>query len=103
MLSPILPVWLIRTAVRRHFTRTISYLIYENLSRLAAQWEESINSALDGVEREVHRRLEELLSSVERLLANAGGDLAPQLRADLERLQTLRERVQTWRKSLAGN
>jgi len=38
LLSPILPVWLIKPAVRRHFARTISYLIYQNLSRLSTQW-----------------------------------------------------------------
>jgi hypothetical protein len=35
LLSPILPVWTIKAAVHRHFARTISYLVYQNLSRLA--------------------------------------------------------------------
>ena len=68
LLSPILPVWPIQAAVRRHFARTISYLVYQNLSRLGAQWEESIHGALWGVEKESRRRLEELLGTVERLL-----------------------------------
>ena len=96
LLSPILPVWLIRAAVRRHFERTISYLIYENLSRLSAQWEESVNGALWGVEKEARRRLDELLGTVERLVENSGQERAPQLRADLERLETARQ-------SLAGH
>jgi hypothetical protein len=96
LLSPVLPVWLIGRTVRRHFARTVSYLIYENLSRLAAQWEEGIGAALWSVEKEVRRRLDELLGTVERLVENSGEELAPQLRADIARLEAAR-------KSLAGN
>ena len=95
LLSPILPVWLIRSAIHRHFARTISYLIYTNLSRLSTQWEESINGALWAVEKESRRRLEELLGTVERLVEGSTNERAPQLRADLERLEQAR-------KSLSG-
>ena len=95
LLSPILPVWLIRAVVRRHFARTISYLIYQNLSRLSAQWEESINGALWSIEAESRRRLDELMGTVERLLGGGGNERVPQLRADLERLEGARQ-------SLAG-
>jgi GTP-binding protein EngB required for normal cell division len=91
LLSPILPVWLIRAAVHRHFARTISYLVYTNLSRLSTQWEESINGALWDVERESRRRLEELLGTVERLVESSSNESAPQLRADLERLEQARK------------
>jgi GTP-binding protein EngB required for normal cell division len=96
LLSPILPVWTIEGAVCRHFRRTISYLIYENLSRLAAQWEEGIQGALRDVEIEAGRRLDELLITVERLLESSGDEQAPQLRADLARLELARQ-------SVAGN
>ena len=96
LLSPILPVWPIQAAVRRHFARTISYLVYQNLSRLGAQWEESIHGALWGVEKESRRRLEELLGTVERLLESGSHERAPQLRADLERIEQAR-------RSLAGD
>ena len=96
LLSPILPVWMIEGAVCRHFRRTISYLIYENLSRLAAQWEEGIQGALRDVETEACRRLDELLLTVERLLETSGEEQAPQLRADIERLEMARQ-------SVAGN
>ena len=91
LLSPVLPVWLIRAAVHRHFARTISYLVYTNLSRLSTQWEESINGALWDVERESRRRLEELLGTVERLVESSSNESAPQLRADLERLEQARK------------
>jgi hypothetical protein len=94
LLSPILPVWLIQAAVHRHFARTVSYLVYENLSRLGAQWEEGINGALWSVEKEVRRRLDELLGTVERLVENSGEGQATQLRADLERLETARKSLE---------
>jgi hypothetical protein len=91
LLSPVLPVWIIKAAVRRHFARTISYLVYQNLSRLSTQWEESINGALWGVEKEARRRLDELMGMVERLVESSGNQRAPQLRADLERLEKARK------------
>jgi GTP-binding protein EngB required for normal cell division len=91
LLSPIMPVWMIRAAVHRHFARTISYLVYQNISRLSSQWEESINGALWGVEKEARRRLDELIGTVERLVESGSNERAPQLRTDLERLEKARE------------
>jgi len=91
ILSPILPVWMIGRLVRRHFARTISDKIYQNLSRLSAQWEESVNDALWRVEKEARRRLDELMDTVERLMENSGNERAPQIRADLARLQGARK------------
>ena len=48
LLSPILPALAIEAVVRRHFARTIPHLVEQNLSRLATQWEESVNGALVG-------------------------------------------------------
>ena len=85
LLSPVLPVWAIRGVVRRHFERRIGYLVEQNLSRLSTQWEEGIHGALRAVEQEAGRRLEELVGTVGRLL-EMGDDRAPQIRADLQRL-----------------
>jgi GTP-binding protein EngB required for normal cell division len=95
LLSPVVPVWMIRGAVRRHFARTISYLVYQNLSRLSTQWEESINGALWGVEKEARRRLDELIGTVERLVGSSSNERAPQLRADMERLENARKSLVT--------
>jgi hypothetical protein len=91
LLSPILPVWIIRALVHRHFARTISYLVYTNLSRLSTQWEESVNGALWGVEKEARRRLDELIGTVERLVGSSSNERAPQIRADLEHLGRARK------------
>ena len=89
LLSPILPVWMIKRTVRRHFERKISYLVYQNLSRLAWQWEQSVHEALWAVEREARRRLDELIGTVERLV-ETGDECAPEIRADLEHLRDAR-------------
>jgi GTP-binding protein EngB required for normal cell division len=91
LLSPLLPVWMIKAAVHRHFSRTIAYLVYQNLSRLSTQWEESINGALGGAEKEARRRLDELIATVEHLVESSSNERAPQLRADLERLEKARK------------
>ena len=93
LLSPVLPVWMVKAAVHRHFAGAISYLVYQNLSRLSTQWEESINGALWGIEKEARRRLDELTDTVERLIESGGNERAPQLRADLERLEKARQSV----------
>jgi len=91
LLSPLLPVWVIRRIVRRHFAHTISDKVYQNLSRLSAQWEESVNHALWRVEKEARRRLDELIETTERLMEKSGNERAAQIRADLERLQGARK------------
>lgn len=56
-----------------------------NLSRVATQWEQSINSALAEVDEEAQRRLDELAHTVERLLASST-DTVPQIQSDLRRI-----------------
>jgi hypothetical protein len=90
VLSPILPAFAIEAVVRRHFTRSIPYLVEQNLSRLAAQWEESVNGALWGVDKEARRRLDELMGTVERLVGSGSKKRTPQLRADFERIEAAR-------------
>jgi GTP-binding protein EngB required for normal cell division len=91
LLSPVLAVRLIQAAVRGHFAHKIPYLIEQNISRVSAQWEESMHAALHRVETEAGRRLDELMGTVERLVANSGNDDVPRLRTDLERIHAARQ------------
>lgn len=92
LLSPVLPGWAIRSGVHRHFRQTISRAVYQNISRLSSQWEESIHVALWRVEKEAHRRADDLGLTVERLLENAHDGRAGEIRADLERIRSVRLR-----------
>jgi len=60
------------------------------VSRLGSQWEDGIRNALGAIEKEARRRLEELMATVECLVENGGNETAPQLRADLERVENAR-------------
>lgn len=89
LLSPILPVVVVKGIVRRHFEERTSYLIYQNLSRLTTQWEESIHHAFWAVEKESRRRLDELIESIERMLETSS-ESVPQIRSDLDHLSQAR-------------
>jgi GTP-binding protein EngB required for normal cell division len=95
LLSPIIPVFLIKSIVKRHFSRKIPYVVYMNLSRLASQWEESINGALLKLEREATGRLDALIATVERLIETGRGDRAPVIRRDLNRIESARGAIES--------
>jgi GTP-binding protein EngB required for normal cell division len=91
LLSPIIPVWLIRRLVSGHFRRTISDRLYQNLSRLTTQWEESITEGLWRIEKDAKHRLGELIATVDRLIESGSQERTPRFRADLERIDRARK------------
>ncbi len=88
LLSPIIPMSLLRSAVLRRFRRKIADETFKNLSRLTAQWEEIVRSAISGVQREAERRVEDVIASLERLTSATQGQ-APQIRVDLEQVEAI--------------
>ncbi len=93
LLSPIVPVAAIQRVVKRHFARRIPNVVYTNLSRLASQWEESVNAALRNMQKEAERRLDDLVDTVDRLIETGGRDRLPAIRSDLERIASARRAV----------
>ena len=94
LLSPVLPVALIKPLVRGHFARQVPYIVYKNISRLTSQWEESINTALLNMGKEAERRLDELILTVERLIEGASRDMVPAIRQDLDRIASARTAIE---------
>ena len=90
LISFLIPMSLAEGIVRRHFRKTIADVVFKNLSRLASQWEQSVNSALHAMDKEASGRLEDLIGTIERLIAGAG-EKAPQIRDDLSRLDSSRQ------------
>jgi hypothetical protein len=88
LLSSVLPMSVLRGAVFRRFRNRIADEVFKNLSRLTSQWEEIVTGAILELQREAEKRLEELLETVEGLVSTSN-DSAPQIRADLERLETM--------------
>jgi GTP-binding protein EngB required for normal cell division len=86
LVSPIVPMWLLRGVVKRHFERRVADVLLMNLSRLASQWEEAVGGALLILEKDSVARLDTLVATIEKLIASVGED-APRIRQDLERLR----------------
>ncbi len=97
LLSPVLPMRLIRGSVEQHFERTVADTVFMNLSRLTTQWDEIARASIAALEKEALRRLEELLGTIARLTESSGAESAV-IREDLARLANDRaalERPQT--------
>jgi GTP-binding protein EngB required for normal cell division len=86
------PMALWKGVVKRHFERTVADVVFMNLSRLASQWEEIVNAALLSLEKDAAVRLDSLIASIETLLVSAGQE-APRIKADLDRISLLTDRV----------
>ncbi len=92
LLSFLVPMGLVQGVVHRHFAGKVADGVFMNLSRLASQWEGSVIASVNVLEREALPRLEALVATIETLLASAGQE-APQIRADLQRLEGLWDRA----------
>jgi GTP-binding protein EngB required for normal cell division len=88
LFSWLIPIRVVKGAVLRHFAGRLEYLVFANLSRLATQWEESVNGALILLDKDAQRRFDELVESLRRILALRQSEL-PGLQADLARLREL--------------
>ena len=88
LLSPLLPMSVLRGAVFKRFRNRIADELFKNLSRLTGQWQEIVTAAIFELQREAEKRIGELLTTVEGLVS-ARSDSAPQIRADLHRLQAI--------------
>jgi hypothetical protein len=89
LLSFAAPMAVWKGVVKKHFERKVADAVFVNLSRLASQWEEIVNTSLLALEKESTRRLDGLIATIERLIASAG-QAAPRIREDLHSLESLR-------------
>ncbi len=88
LLSWLIPMWMAKGIVRRHLlVRRLPYEVFKNLSRVTSQWEESIDTALLGVEKQAAMRLNDLMATIGNLLSSAQSD-APALGVDLARVES---------------
>lgn len=90
LLSPVAPMPLLRRIILRHFERKIPFIVYANISRLATQWDEAIAAAMFRMQKEAESRLDDLISTVERLIASTSMDVL-EMRADLDRIRQVRK------------
>jgi hypothetical protein len=65
----VIPMRIFRRWADRHFLNRIPYETEKNLSRLASQWTERINSAILKMQRDAERHVYDQISTVESLLS----------------------------------
>jgi GTP-binding protein EngB required for normal cell division len=92
LLSPLHPMGLLRGAVLRRFQRKVGDEVHKNLSRLTSQWEEIVNAAIAQLQREAERRIEDLVSTVDRLTSMPTSE-ASLIREDLGRLDAMAREI----------
>ena len=92
LLSWLIPMALVKSAVLRHYHHKVEDLVFTNLSRLVSQWENIVNASLLALQKESMRRLDGLIGTIERLISSAGQQ-APRIREDIQRLDELRRRL----------
>ena len=88
LLSPLIPMYLLRRAVLRRFRQKIGDETFKNLSRLTAQWVEIVTAAIIQLEHEAENRIEDLLSTVEQLTSTPQRDFH-QIEIDIRQLQEM--------------
>jgi|LQYC01.1.fsa_nt_gi Predicted GTPase len=89
----LIPMFLFRRLFEKHFMRQIPREVEVNLSRLASQWAERINKAIEGMRRQTEKYVKDELVTIESLLVNAGGQ-TDEIRATREELQNLLKRLE---------
>lgn len=67
----VIPMWLFRPLVQRHFLRGLPWDVEKNLHRLTGQWADSIGRTVDDLARQAEDFVREELETVEGLVAKA--------------------------------
>jgi GTP-binding protein EngB required for normal cell division len=83
----LIPMFLFRRAFEKRFVEKIPWEVETNINRLAAQWEERINAAVDGMHRQAVQYVRDETATIESLLSGARGrtDEIREMIAGLER------------------
>lgn len=88
----LIPMFLFRRAFEKRFLEKIPWEVETNVNRLAAQWEDRINAAIDGMQKQAVQYVRDETATIESLLSSARGrteeirDMAAGLQAISERL-----------------
>jgi hypothetical protein len=69
----LIPMFLFRRAFEKRFVEKIPWEVETNINRLAAQWEERINAAIDGMHKQSVQYVKDETATIESLLSGARG------------------------------
>lgn len=93
LVLPLIPMPLVRRAMKRHFAEKVETEILKNLLRLTSQWEETIPAAIQLTEKGAARRFEELVSTVRRLLSDAEQEAKADIPLYIQRLHDVSHQI----------
>ncbi|OPY07968.1 MAG: Bacterial dynamin-like protein [Syntrophaceae bacterium PtaB.Bin038] len=83
----LIPMFIFRRAFEKRFLEKIPWEVETNINRLAAQWEDRINAAIDGMQKQAVQYVRDETATIESLLSSARGrtDEIRQMIAELKR------------------
>jgi hypothetical protein len=82
----LIPMFIFRPLFERHYLNEVPNEVFVNLSRLAAQWEDRINKAIDGMKKQALKYVQDELATIESLLSKAHGQ-TDEIRRTIEELK----------------
>ena len=86
----LIPMFIFRPLFEKHYLNEIPNEVFVNLSRLAAQWEDRINKAIDGMKKQALKYVQDELTTIEALLSRAQ-DQTEEIRRTIEELKKIIE------------
>jgi GTPase Era involved in 16S rRNA processing len=86
----LIPMFIFRRFFERHYLNQVPNIVVVNLSRLAAQWEDRINKAIDGMKKQALKYVQDELATIESLLSRPHGQ-TEEIQRTIEELKEIIE------------
>jgi GTPase Era involved in 16S rRNA processing len=86
----LIPMFVFRGLFEKHYLSQIPNIVVVNISRLAAQWEDRVNKAIDGMRKQALKYVEDELATIESLLLRVHGQ-TEEIRRTIEELKEIIE------------
>ena len=86
----LIPMFIFRRLFEKHYLNQVPNIVVVNLSRLAAQWEDRINKAIDGMKKQALKYVQDEIATIESLLSRAQGQ-TEEIRQTMEELKEIIE------------
>jgi hypothetical protein len=90
----VIPMWLFRSWADRHFLNRIPYETEKNLSRLAWQWTDEINTAILKMQRDAEKNVQEQILTIDSLLSRTQSE-SEGIRESLSEIELLKTIVRS--------
>jgi len=86
----LIPMFIFRRFFERHYLNQVPNIVVVNLSRLAAQWEDRINKAIDRMKKQALKYVQDELATIESLLSRPHGQ-TEEIQRTIEELKEIIE------------